>query len=394
VTNRMMLQEVAAPKGFIGGPFGSNLVSKDYVDAGVPVIRGSNMGRNGNIEDPFVYVTEGKLERDLSRSVARPGDLVFTQRGTLGQVALLGADFGDRYVISQSQMGLVVNKKVANARYIYYACTMKEFLAQIDARAIRTGVPHLNLGILKELTIPYAPLAVQVGISAVLGALDDKIAANLSITAHADSLIRAMYRGLRLSGRTLGEVAVNVRDSIGFEEIAAEELYVGLEHFDRRSLWLDRQGDGADVTSSKLRFSAGDVLFGRLRPYFHKVALASMPGVCSTDVLVVRAREKEDIVLVAAAASSDAVVAAAVQASNGTKMPRAKWDDIADCRVPDPGSKDSRAFCRAVEVIARRAFQANEESRQLAATRDELLPLLMSGKITVKDAEKTVEEVV
>src|SRR5699024_8769733 len=242
--------------------------------------------------------------------------------------------------------------------------------------------------------IPYAPLAVQVGISAVLGALDDKIAANLSITAHADSLIRAMYRGLRLSGRTLGEVAVNVRDSIGFEEIAAEELYVGLEHFDRRSLWLDRQGDGADVTSSKLRFSAGDVLFGRLRPYFHKVALASMPGVCSTDVLVVRAREKEDIALVAAAASSDAVVAAAVQASNGTKMPRAKWDDIADCRVPDPGSKDSRAFCRAVEVIARRAFQANEESRQLAATRDELLPLLMSGKITVKDAEKTVEEVV
>lgn len=47
-----------------------------------------------------------------------------------------------------------------------------------------------------------------------------------------------------------------------------------------------------------------------------------------------------------------------------------------------------------MDPLAERAARAVEENLRLAATRDELLPLLMSGKITVKDAEKTVEEVV
>ena len=49
---------------------------------------------------------------------------------------------------------------------------------------------------------------------------------------------------------------------------------------------------------------------------------------------------------------------------------------------------------RSLASLLARAVQAEQESARLAATRDDLLPLLMSGKITVKDAEKTVEEVV
>ena len=49
---------------------------------------------------------------------------------------------------------------------------------------------------------------------------------------------------------------------------------------------------------------------------------------------------------------------------------------------------------RHLALLLDRAVQAEQESVRLAATRDELRPLLMSGKITVKDAEKTVEEVV
>ncbi len=278
------------------------------------------------------------------------------------------------------------------ARLKFYEAALA--VAPITSYITGSAQPKLSQTALSSVLVPRFDPADQVAVGQVLGALDDKIAANLSAAEISDSLVRSMYRTLQLSEKTLGDVALNVRESVNLREISADEPYIGLEHVDRRHLWLERQGAGADVVSSKSRFGAGDVLFGKLRPYFHKVALASSQGVCSTDILVLRARDEENVALVAASASSDAVVAAAVQASNGTKMPRAKWTDIAGCRVPDPDSSETRTFCRTVEAIAKRAMQANEENRQLTATRDELLPLLMSGKITIKDAEKTVEEVV
>ena len=71
----------------VGGPFGSELVSNDYVEEGVPVIRGQNMGSR-MVSGRFVYVTTAKAHT-LEANLAHPGDLVFTQRGTLGQVSLV-----------------------------------------------------------------------------------------------------------------------------------------------------------------------------------------------------------------------------------------------------------------------------------------------------------------
>ena len=80
------LRDVAAPGGLVGGPFGSNLGRRDYKTSGVPVIRGQNLadGRYVSFDD-CVYVSESKVERDLSRNTTQAGDLVFTQRGTLGK---------------------------------------------------------------------------------------------------------------------------------------------------------------------------------------------------------------------------------------------------------------------------------------------------------------------
>ncbi|MDN5599881.1 MAG: hypothetical protein L0G52_05035 [Brachybacterium sp.] len=388
------LAELAVPGGFVGGPFGSNLVSNDYVPDGIPVIRGSNMGRDGRLQGPFAFVTEEKFHSDLSRNTAVAGDLIFTQRGTLGQVVRVDNDDTRTYVISQSQMRMRLDSTLCNPRFVQMACGADGFLSQVNSHAIRSGVPHINLAILKELTIPDLYRGLQDRIVEVLGALEDKIDANRNIGILSDEAIRASYARLPMSPSVLGDIAENVRIGVSAEEVARDEVYVGLEHVGRKILWLQKHGSGVDVASGKFEFAAGDTLFGRLRPYFHKVAIAPGRGVCSTDILVIRPRMSENAMLTAAAASSEAVVTTAVRASNGTKMPRAKWIDVAASSIPDPMSTAVREFCDVAESIARRAISATEENSCLAATRDELLPLLMSGKITVKDAEKTVEEVV
>jgi type I restriction enzyme S subunit len=106
-----IVQDVASParNALVGGPFGSDLVSKDYVPSGVPVIRGTNMGHGRWVAGEFAFVTPAKAD-SLSANWARPGDLVFTQRGTLGQVALVPSKGSDKYLISQSQMKLTVDE--------------------------------------------------------------------------------------------------------------------------------------------------------------------------------------------------------------------------------------------------------------------------------------------
>ena len=147
---------------FIGGPFGSNLTTRDYVEEGVPVIRGNNLPADRTfLDDDFVFVTEEKADK-LQSNTAYPGDIIFTQRGTLGQVGIipLEAKFS-RYVISQSQMKLSVNPEKVSARFVYYFFRMPSPVQSVRNHALTSGVPHINLGILKDFDIPLPHTAVQ-----------------------------------------------------------------------------------------------------------------------------------------------------------------------------------------------------------------------------------------
>ncbi|MBC7306768.1 MAG: hypothetical protein H5T80_07510 [Dietzia sp.] len=148
------------------------------------------------------------------------------------------------------------------------------------------------------------------------------------------------------------------------------------------------------MTSAKAAFREGDVLFGKLRPYFHKVVAAPKPGICSTDVLVLRARESALRGFVLAALASDATVAAATASSEGTRMPRTSWKDLAAVEVAWPGSSAAEAFSSEVEALRATVEARLAENLTLAPTRDALLPALMSGTLRVRDAERVVEEVV
>lgn len=86
--------KASVPYAFVGGPFGSNLTTRDYVDEGVPVIRGNNLPTDASFhDDDFVFVSEKKAD-DLRSNTAFPGNLVFTQRGTLGQVGVIHVTHG------------------------------------------------------------------------------------------------------------------------------------------------------------------------------------------------------------------------------------------------------------------------------------------------------------
>lgn len=154
----------------VGGPFGSDLVSRDYVDDGVPVIRGQNMGGRC-IEGPYAFVTEQKAA-SLEANLARPGDVVFTQRGTLGQVSVVPDTPYRRYLVSQSQMKITLNREIASSDYFYCWFSSEGGQESIRLNTIQTGVPHINLGILRSFLVPLPPAAEQQAIAEALSDAD------------------------------------------------------------------------------------------------------------------------------------------------------------------------------------------------------------------------------
>jgi type I restriction enzyme S subunit len=180
----------------VGGPFGSELVRSDYTDTGVPVIRGTNLGSGERrfYTDDFVFVSEAKAD-DLARHVARPGDVVITQRGTLDQVGLVPAGTRwPRFVLSQSQMKLTCDPAKADPEYIYYWLLTPESRDYTARHAITTGVPHTNLAILRQTPVRLPPPAQQRAIARTLGVLDARIEVCESMDLDLDRLARLVFR--------------------------------------------------------------------------------------------------------------------------------------------------------------------------------------------------------
>lgn len=294
---------------------------------------------------------------------------------------------------------------------------IKQWLNSSDIGPFVTGAaqPKLSQANLRRMPIRLPPIAVQRRIASILGAYDDLIEVNRRRIAVLEEMARRLFEEWFVHFRsprhgvarpngaaalpsgwrqtTFGSLVEELRDSLDPTEADAETAYVGLEHIPRRSTTLDSWGSAEQVTSTKLSFRRGDILFGKIRPYFHKVAWAPFDGICSSDAIVWRPRSSQVAGLALAVASSDAFVAHSAQTSNGTKMPRANPAVLGRYPVAMPTEPELRQFNENVLASVELAASLQAANQRLASSRDLLLPRLISGGISVPTAERELEAV-
>jgi type I restriction enzyme S subunit len=189
---------IEVSKHFAMGPFGSNIKAENFVDSGVPVIRGTNMNTYKYVGGHFVFLTEDKADQ-LKSSNCFPGDLVFTHRGTLGQVGVIPDIEYPRYVISQSGMKVTINPDLVDTEFLFYFFKSEIGQHELLQHESQVGVPSISnpLTSLKSVKILLPPLAEQKAIAGVLSALDDKIdllhRQNKTLEAMAEALFRQWF---------------------------------------------------------------------------------------------------------------------------------------------------------------------------------------------------------
>ncbi len=162
-----------------------------------------------------------------------------------------------------------------------------------------------------------------------------------------------LQKGTRTPGWrevTLGECARLVRQTVS-PSPTGDSPYIGLQHIGEGTLSLLDYGVESDVKSVKLRFSRGDLLFGKLRPYFRKVVLAPFGGVCSTDIWVVRATKGVDQQFLFYRMASPNFVDFATLGSEGTRMPRAQWEHVSEYKFDLPPLEEQHMIAHVLRTL-------------------------------------------
>jgi len=268
----------------------------------------------------------------------------------------------------------------------------------------KATMASLNQGVINRIPICVPDRATQKSIVFILKSYDDLIENNRRRIQLLEEAARLLYREwfvhLRFPGhehvaikdgvpegwerRTLGDLCKEIRETVKPEALEPDTPYIGLEHMPRRSISLGEWGTAEQITSSKHRFHEGDILFGKIRPYFHKVGIAFVDGIASSDTIVIRPCEHDLRNFVLMTVSSDPFVAVTAQTMReGSKMPRADWKQMQAYLTPLPPSGLLDNFDRSIQAIIEQLKSLSLTNQKLAQARDLLLPHLMNGEIIV-----------
>ena len=172
---------------------------------------------------------------------------------------------------------------------------------------------------------------------------------------------------------TFGECATLVRDTVDPSDMPEDMPYIGLGHIPPNRLAVSGHGVASDVTTAKTRFRRGDILFGRLRPYFRKIVRAQYDGICSTDIWVVRARTQVDQTYLFHLMANQRFVDYATSGSEGTRMPRAQWHHVAQYNILLPCVAEQKRIARFLGTIDEHINLTCRMTTTLTAIREQLL---------------------
>jgi len=161
----------------------------------------------------------------------------------------------------------------------------------------------------------------------------------------------------------ISDIATLVKNSwkVGDEKLP----YLGLEHIEEAKLRLNGIGSSDDVASNKYRFSSGDVLFGKLRPYFRKVVKPNFNGICSTDIWVLNTTKKSDINFLFYFFANQELINLSYSSSSGTRMPRADWKFLSQTLWDIPPLKEQKAIAEVLSSLDDKIDLLHRQNRTL-----------------------------
>jgi type I restriction enzyme S subunit len=370
----------------VGGATPSTKVAENY-DGDIPWITPKDLS---NFSGRFIEHGERNITQkgfdSCSCQMLPKNSVLFSSRAPIGYVAIAAVPL----CTNQGFKSVVPNEEIVDPRFLYYLLKFnKDRIAEMGSG---TTFMEVSGGVMKNVEVSLPELMVQEHIADVLSSIDEKIELNNRINHNLEEQIQERFDSMIISDNGLGYcqiadfIDVNPKRSLRKNEPAK---CVDMSYLSTTgpfpSGWETKGYNGG------MKFVNGDTIMARITPCLEngKVAYVNFlndgeVAFGSTEYIVLHAKEGVAPVFTYFLARNKNFVDYATKNMNGSSgRQRVSGDTIGKYMIPvivsDSLNEFSRFATPAMEVIRNNSF----ESRSLAATRDALLPLLLSGELSI-----------
>lgn len=369
-------------------------------EKGIPFVTIANIVNNQFDFGNSMFVPESYYENIDNKRKAQKGDILYSVVGSFGIPVFIKEN---KPFVFQRHIAILRPNKNIDPRFLYYTMLSRDFYMKADAAAIGAAQRTVSLTALRNIEITVPPIETQRRIADILSAYDDLIDNNRKqiklLEEAAQRLYQEWFVDLRFPGHeyteivdgvpegwetaTLGDICSVRKETLPLSKIDDDVPYIGLEHMPRKDICLSEWGDSSKINSSKFRYYEDDILFGKIRPYFHKVGFALNSGVASTDAIILRNAKGLWSLLLMTVTSSEFVSYTYQNCKEGAKMPRADWKQMKSYPIMIADPTIQNTFENQIYTITRKIKCLALQIKRLSEARDRLLPKLMSGEVEV-----------
>ncbi|MDM8110135.1 restriction endonuclease subunit S [Phascolarctobacterium faecium] len=383
------------------GPFGSQLHQSDYSKNGIPVVMPKDL-LNGKIsEQSIARVSKIHVNR-LKRHIISNGDILYSRRGDVGRCAY-ATEYETGWLCGTGCLRVTINTIKANSKFIFYQLQQPSIVGWVQNHAVGSTMLNLNTAILSEIPLLLPTLCIQTKIADILSAYDELIENNQKqiklLEEAAQRLYKEWFVDLRFPGYEkttiidgvpegwkegiLGDIAINVGKKVKKEDRNKYKQYLPIDCLPRKSLAYTESLNIKLAESSLVSFKPKDILFGAMRPYFHKVVIAYDKGLTRNTCFVINAKERKILSYLTMLLFSDNTINYATTISVGTTMPYVRLNDFLNMEIIIPAPHIVKEFEKLFKPISEDIVNFAKQIGVLSEARDRLLTKLMSGEIEV-----------
>ncbi|RZG82272.1 restriction endonuclease subunit S [Acinetobacter pittii] len=297
------------------------------------------------------------------------------------------------------------DKKIINIKYFYYF--LRPLLKAFQQQSTGATTKFLTIKILHNIDVALPSIDVQNKIVAILSAYEDLIENNKKRIQILEYMTEELYKEWFVRFRfpnwentefekglpnkwkrvQLNSLCDEIKQGIKKVDLNVDTKYIGLEHLSRKDIAIYNYSTADTVDSDKLKFKKLDILFAKIRPYLHKVCLAHFDGICSSDTIVLRAKNPIYLPYILFTVFSETFIDLADVSSNGTKMPRANWSFLQKVVLSIPPNEIMEKFYKICMPMFIEIETLLNQIEILNQQKDNLLPRLISGKLSVEDLD-------
>ena len=395
------------PEGWAWCRLGNTVKDIADIDHKMPEIKEEGI----SFISPIDFTKDGKIDFQNAKKISKSdferlsqkikpsvNDIIFPRYGTIGVLRLVNSDLD--FLVSYSCATIVTDKVYSNPKYIYYA--LQTSLAQSEINKYKVTTTQSNIGIksLKQFFIPLAPLAEQQCIISSIESIFaqiDMLEQNKSNLETAIKQAKSKILDLAIHGKLVPQDPNNEPAEELLKRIATSDNRpyekVGEEPFEiphswkwvrlgsvcdygkcinvstsdlRANDWIldleDIEKDSGKILafhtlkerkseSTKHKFTKGQVLYSKLRPYLNKVVIAPKDGFCTSEILPLDFNEIllnrfAQIVLM-----SSYFLTLVNMVTYGVKMPRLGTGDAKNMLIPIPPLSEQKRIVSKIDEL-------------------------------------------